>query len=234
MKNKQLSLILFLFAELYAYISLICFNDFISSKVMILIAMFLCLIISISLFCKTKDYYLMICAISISLICDIFFTFFNNLSYIGLIGLNIIQLLYFLRIYLDSDYKRSNILSRIIVLPIVTCIVILTLKEKADISAILWTWFTINLFINILFTIKEIGLNNLFPIGLLLLFIYSGCLMLTNVSNYTSKNLPLLNFIENLPFNLNYVFYIPAQVVLTCSIFTVNRRCFSKIKQDEE
>ena len=234
MKNKQLSLILFLFAELYSYISLICFNDFISSKIMLLISMFLCLIISINLFCKTKDYYLMISAISISLICDIFFTFFNNLSYIGLIGLNIVQLLYFLRIYLESDYKKINVLSRIVALLIVTCIVILTLKEKADISAILWTWFTINLFINILFTIKEIGLNNLFPIGLLLLFAYSSCLMLTNISNYTNKNLQLLNFIENLPFNLNYVFYIPAQVVLTCSIFTVNRRCFSKIKQDEE
>ena len=234
MKNRQLSLIMFIFAQLYVYISLICFNDFINSKIMALISIFLCFIISISLFCKTKDYYLMLSAITISLISDIFFIFFDNLSYIGLIGLNIVQLLYFLRIYLDSDYKKSNVLSRIIVLPFITLITFLVLRERINIEAILWVWFSTNLFINILFTIKEIGINNLFPIGLLLLFAFSASLMLTNVGNYVNSNIRLLNFIENLPFDLTHVFYIPAQVVLTCSIFTVNRRCFSKIKQDEE
>lgn len=234
MKNRQLSLILFIFAQLYVYISLICFNEFINSKIMSLISIFLCFIISIFLFCKTKDYYIMISAITISLISDIFFLFFNNLSYIGLIGLNIVQILYCLRIYLDSDYKKTNAISRIIILPIVTIITFLVLKERTNIEAILWVLFSTNLFINILFTIKEIGLNNLFPIGLLLLFAFSACLMLTNAQNYVSSNIRLLNVIENLPFNLTSVFYVPAQVVLTCSIFTVNRMCFSKIKQDEK
>ena len=234
MKNRQLSLIIFIFAQLYVYISLICFNNFMNSKIMALISVFLCFIISIFLFCKTKDYYLMLSAITISLISDIFFIFFDNLSYIGLIGLNIVQLLYFLRIYLDSDYKKSNVLSRIIVLPFITLITFLVLRDRINIEALLWVWFSTNLFINILFTIKEIGINNLFPIGLLLLFAFSASLMLTNVGNYINSNIRLLNFIENLPFDLTHVFYIPAQVVLTCSIFTVNRRCFSKIKQDEE
>lgn len=234
MRNKQLSLILFLFLQIYIYISLISFNEIINDNIMFFASSLLCLIISLFLFCKTKDYYIMILAIFISVVGDVFFTFFKNLDYLGLMCLNLVQVLYFLRIYLDSDYKKYNLISRFIFLPVVTIITFLILKENTDVNAILWVLFTTNLFINILFTIKEIGLNNLFPMGLLLLFMFSTCILLSSLDPYLKSNIHFLNLIENLPFDIKNVFYIPAQVVLTCSIFTVNRRCFSKIKQDDE
>lgn len=234
MKNKQLSLILFLFLQLYIYISLICFNDLINNEIMFIASSVICTIITTFMFCKTKDYFIMLTAISLSLISDIFFTFFDNLKYISLIILNIIQILYFLRIYLDSDYKKQNIITRLICIPCLIIATFLVLKNDTDIISILWIIFISNLFINILFTIKEIGINNLFPIGLLFLFIHGICLMFIGLENYVSFSINLVDIINNLPFNILHVFYIPSQVILTCSVFTVNRRCFSKIKQDEQ
>lgn len=232
MKNRQLSLILFLFVQLYIYVMLVCFNSNINPKIMFISSSILCFIMGVFLFCKTKDYYIMISALFISLIGDFFFTFFNNSSYIGLICLNITQILYFLRIYLDSDYKKTNLLARIIIIPIIL-IAFIILKENFNFSVLLWITFITNLFINILFTIKEIGINNFFPIGLLFLFIYGAFIMIYNIENYVTVNLDFINIINNLPFDLRYVFYIPAQVTLTCSIFTVNRRVFSKIKNED-
>ena len=59
--------------------------------------------------------------------------------------------------------KKSNVLTRLIALPLSIILCIVLLKEKTDITAILSTIYTINLFINILFTIKDIGINNFFP-----------------------------------------------------------------------
>ena len=176
----------------------------------------------------------MLSSIILSLIGDIFIIVIPNLKIIGYIILNIIQILFFLRIYLDSDYKRNNIISRIIFIPLLVALNFIILKDSVTIFSILWTTFITNLFINILFTIKEIGLNNLFPIGLLFLFIYGSCLMFMELGNYVSVNMNFVNFLDNLSFDIRYIFYIPAQTILTCSVFTVNRKCFSKIKQDEE
>lgn len=234
MKNRQLSLIFFLIAQLYIYVLLICFNSFINVKVLSYTSIVLCFIIGIFMFCKTKDYYIMILSLFFTLIGDTFFIFFKNLSVIGLICLNITQILYFLRIYLDSEYKKANVLIRLISIPISIIIVFITLKNETDILAILWIMFSVNLFINILFTIKEIGINNFFPIGLLLMFIYGIAMMFIYLPNYLTTNVRFIDILIQLPFDIKWVFYLPSQVVLTCSIFTVNRKCFSKIKIDSK
>lgn len=234
MKNKQSALMIFLLVQMYIYIMLICFNNLINQKILSFLSIFLCLIIGLFLHCKTKDYYIMILSLIFTLIGDVFFTFFEKLNFIGLIFFNIVQILYFLRIYIDSDDKKSNILTRLISLPLLLFIGFIILKNKMDISVILWIIFTTNLFININFTIKEIGINNFFPIGLLLMFIHSISLMFVYLPEYINVNIRFLDFIIELPFDIKHVFYIPSIIVLTCSIFTVNRKCFSKIKNEEE
>jgi len=232
MKNRQLSLIFFLFAELYIYIMQICFNAFINTKILSIVSSALCLIIGLFLFCKTKDYFIMICALFFTLISNISFNLFDN-STVGLVLLNLIQILYFLRTFIESDYKKLSCLTRIVSIPIFLTIGNLLLQERLDILAILWIIYIVNLFLNILFTIKDIGLNNFFPIGLLLLFIHGSLMMFLSLQDYTIVNVPFINFLEELPFDVKDMFYLPAQVVLTCSIFTVNRRCFSKIKKED-
>lgn len=233
MKKKQVSLMFFLIIQLYIYVMLISFNSLINTQILSFISSVLCLIMGIFLFCKTKDYYIMISALVFTALADIFLIFFNNLHNIGLIFLNIVQILYFLRIYVDTDYKKSNVLTRIISIPILCIIGFILLKEKTDVLAILWIIFISNLFINILFTIKEIGLNNFFPIGLLLLFMYGIMMMFMSLNNYLNINVNYLEKLNELSFDLKIMFNLPAQVVLTCSIFTVNRRCFSAINKEE-
>lgn len=234
MKNRQLSLIFFLIAQLYIYVTLICFNNLINTKILSFISILLCFIISIFMFCKTKDYFIMISALSLTLISDIFLIFFDSLHTISLFLLNIVQILYFLRTYINSETKRTNILIRIITIPICILIEYSLLKNRMDIQSILWIVYIVNLFINILFTIKEIGINNFFPIGLLFLFIHGILMMFLSLENYTIVNVPFINFFLELPFDIKTMFYLPAEVILTCSIFTVNRRCFSKIKKEYE
>lgn len=234
MKNRQLSLIIFICIQLYIYISIASLSEYINPKVMILSSSIICLGIALFMFCKTRDYFIMLAAIILSLISDTFITVISNLKIISFIILNLVQILYFLRIYLDSEYKKSNLIYRIIFIPLLISLNFIILKDNVTIYSILWTTFITNLFINILFTIKEIGLNNLFPIGLLFLFIYGSSIMFMQLENYVSININFINFLNNLSFDITYIFYIPAQTILTCSIFTVNRRCFSRIKQDEE
>lgn len=233
MKNRQLSLIFFLIAQLYVFIMLISFNNLINTNLLLITSTVLCVIISGFMYCKTKDYLIMISAISLTLISDIFMLFFDNLHYIGLFILNIIQLLYFLRTYIDSDSKKSNLITRIVFVPVCLTIGCFILKDRVDINSILWIVYIVNLFINILFTIREIGINNFFPIGLIFLLIHGALMMFLSLENYTLVNIPFINILIELPFDIKTLFYIPAQVTLTCSIFTVNRRCFSKIKKED-
>lgn len=234
MRNRQLSLIFFLIAQLYIFIMLISFNSLVNTNALKITSTVLCVIISCFMHCKTKDYLIMISAISLTLISDIFLIFFDNFHYIGLFILNIIQILYFLRTYIDSDSKKYNIITRIVCLPIVLIISFIVLKERMDINSILWIIYTVNLFINILFTIKEIGINNFFPVGLMFLLVHGVLFMFLSLENYTVVNVPFINSLIELPFDIKTLFYIPAQIILTCSIFTVNRRCFSKIKKEED
>lgn len=230
MRNKQSALIVFLLVQLYIYSMLICFGDIFSSRILLIISSLLCVIMTIFLFCKTKDYYLMLTAISISFVADLFI---ENVPLVSFILLNLTQLLYLGRTLIDSENKRFNIAIRIVSIPIFVTAGFIFLQERMDALSILWIIYTVNLFLNILFSIKEVGLNNFFPIGLLILFIYSSLTMFLSLENYTIVNVPFINFLAELPFNIILAFYIPAQIILTCSVFTVNRRCFSKIKNEE-
>lgn len=233
MKNRQISLIFFLIIQLYIYTMLVCYNTLISTDILAFSSTLLCLIITIFMHCKTKDYAIMITAFSLTLISDFCFLFFDNLKVLGLIFLNLIQILYFFRTYIDSEYKKSNILSRIIALPISISFCAILLKEKLDMNALLWTIYTVNLFVNIIFTIKDIGINNFFPIALLFLFIHSSLMMFTSIDNYTSTSVRFIDFFNELPFDIKHAVYLPAQVTLACSVFTVNRMQFSKINKEE-
>ena len=185
------------------------------------------------MFCKTKDYYIMIAAIFLTLIADLVYLFLNDSLSIYLTFLNIIQIFYFLRTYLESDYKKENLTIRFSAIIIGILLGYVALKNQLDIPAILWIIYFINIFISILFTIKEIGLNNLFPIGLIFLFIHASLIMLFSLEDYTIINIPLVNFLQELSFDIKTAVYLPAQVILTCSIFTVNRRSFSKIPKED-
>jgi len=154
MRNRQLSLIFFLIAELYLYVMLICFNSLINIKILSFLSILLCFIISLFMHCKTKDYYIMILALFFTLLSDIFFIFFDKLIVFGLISLNITQILYFLRIYIDSEYKKKNLINRVIFIPLGLIFCYLLLKERMDISSILWVIFIINLFTTLHFPFK--------------------------------------------------------------------------------
>ena len=109
MRNRQLSLIFFLIAQLYIFTMLISFNRLINTNLLQLVSSTLCVIMASFMFCKTKDYLIMIIAITLTLISDIFMLFFDNLHVIGLFLLNIIQILYFLRTYISSNDKKHDI-----------------------------------------------------------------------------------------------------------------------------
>lgn len=230
MKNRQLILIFFLIAQLYIFGMIMCFNDIISTTVLSIVSTGLCVTLGIFMFCKRKDYYITMSALSLTLLADIFLLLVNTT--IGLFLLNIVQILYFLRTFLDSDSKKEDLIVRSISIPIIIALCFVFLKEKTDINAILWCIYITNIFINLLFTIKEIGINNFFPIGLIFLFIHASLMMFIGLEDYIILNIPFINYLVELPFDVKTLFYLPAQVILTCSIFTVNRSAFSKIKDE--
>ena len=232
MKNKQISLILFLILQLYIYVMSISFTNLINTNILSLMSIILCFIIAIFMRCKTRDYIIMVTAISFTLIYDLLSIVLPN-NIISLFLLNVIQIIYFFRTYIDSESKKENILCRIMAIPICLFIGYIFLKNKITLDCILWIIYIINLFINLLFTIKEIGLNNLFPIGLIFLLIHGFILMFLSLENYISVNVYFINILTTLPFDIKTMFYIPAQTILTCSIFTVNRRCFSKVEKED-
>lgn len=233
MKNRQLALIFFLSIQLLIFGALISFNELTNFKILSIISSLLCFIVGLFLYCKTKDYFIMISALFLTLISDIFILFFDNLSTFGLFILNIVQILYFLRTYIESDYKKLNVVTRIVTIPIFIILGVIVLKDNIDIAAILWIIYIVNIFLNILFTIKDIGINNFFPIGLLFLFIHASLMMFMSLENYTIVNVTFINVLNVLPFDIKSIIYLPAQVTLTCSIFTVNRMSFSKIGKED-
>jgi hypothetical protein len=186
------------------------------------------------LFCKTKDYFIMISALFLTFIADIFFIFFDSLHIVGLAILNIVQILYFLRTFIESESKKINVISRIVTIPTLLIIGQLLLKDKIDSISILWIIYITNIFLNALFTIKDIGINNFFPIGLLFLFIHGSLMMFLSLENYTIINIPFVNYLVELPFDIKASIYIPAQIIMTCSIFTVNRKIFSRIHLEDK
>lgn len=234
MRNKQISLIIYLVAQLIIYSFTICFNDIFNENIMFIISSVLSLSLGIYLFCKTKDYYLMITSISINVLISVFNLSLTNFKYIIYSLLNIVQILYFLRIYINSETQKKDLLIRLLELSICIVFCLVLLKDKTNSIAILFTLYISNLFFNILYTIKDIGINNFFPIGLLLLFISSIFSLCIGIENYISVNVSFINIINDFPFSLVLTFEIPANVVLTCSVFTVNRRMFSKINNEEE
>ena len=112
MKNKQLSLIFFLIVQLYLFTMVVNFNSFFNTKILSILSIFICLIVGIFMFCKTKDYYIMISAVFLTFIADLINLFFNDSLSVYLALLNIIQIFYFLRTYLESDYKKENLITR--------------------------------------------------------------------------------------------------------------------------
>ena len=96
------------------------------------------------------------------------------------------------------------------------------IEEKFDIIAMLWIIFITNLFLNIIFTIKEIGINNLFPIGLLLLLVYGINMMFVYLPNYISVNIRFIDIIIGLPLDIKLMFYLhviihlPLHIIYGC------------------
>lgn len=234
MRNKQISLIIYLIAQLIIYSFTICFNDLFNENIMFIISSVLSLSLGIYLFCKTRDYYIMISSIGINVLISVFNLSLTNFKYIIYSLLNIVQILYFLRIYINSETQKKDLLIRLLELSICIVFCFLLLKDKTNSIAILFTLYISNLFFNILYTINDIGINNFFPIGLLLLFISSIFSLCIGIENYINVNVSFINIINDFPFSLVLTFEIPANVVLTCSVFTVNRRMFSKINNEEE
>lgn len=232
MKNKQLSIIFFLSIQLFILALIVGFSDLFNINILSILSIFLCFIMTCFLFCKTTDYYIMISAMSLTLIAETLFLFFQGFPLIVLLILNTIQILYFLRNFIESEHKKENIIVRIPVVFICLTISYLVLKEKFDGIAFVFVLYITNLFLNILFTIKDIGINNLFPIGLLILFVHGSITMFLNIDSYTIVNVPFINYLNEIPFNIGTLIYIIGQIVLTCSVFTVNRRSFSKSKKD--
>lgn len=234
MKNKQLSLIIYLIIQLFLYCFTICFNNVFNENIMYIISSSLSLGVTIYLFCKTKDYYIMLCSSIINLLISAFVFLFTNYNYFVCLLLTIVQILYFLRIYINSENKKQDLFVRIIQLIISLIFSFVLLKDRIDTTAILYTMYFANLFFNILYTIKDIGFNNFYPIGLFLLFISSIFSLFIGIENYINVNVPFINIIVEFPFSLVLMFEIPANVVLTCSVFTVNKKMFSKINDKEK
>lgn len=231
MKNKQIFLIFFLSFQLFILALLVGFSDVFNTNILSMLSILLCFITTCFLFCKTLDYCIMFSGMTLTLISKILL-FSQETTVAYLTTLTVIQILYFFRSFIQSSYKKQNIIVRISTIPICLLSAYFILKDKFDVISFVFILYMINLFLNILFTIKDIGINNFFPIGLLFLFIHASLVMFLNIDLYTIVNIPFIDYMQEMSFNISQIIYIIAQVILTCSIFTVNRMSFSKLKND--
>ena len=187
------------------------------------------------MFCKNKNWLLMLVGMIFTLVADTFLVLLNGVHKdIAMVAFNIAQICYLIKIWCDIDNKRINIISlivRIVLTVGVELAAVLILKQDYSFLICVSTMYFANLFVNVIFSFFKS--NIYFSIGLILFTMCDltiGFQFLCELFNITSGwfyNLAYTNF------NLTWMFYLPSQLLIVTSQYVTSRK-MSRQKVDNQ
>ena len=162
-----------------------------------------------------------------TVVSDIFLVVLNPaIQDVAMLSFSITQILYFIRIHLntfDNKIKILHIVTRIFTVVLSLLLTIVVLKEKTDFLSLISIFYYANLLTNVVFSFFTKRLFIL-SIGLIC---FALCDMFIGLNILSSSYIQLaegslLYFLANPSFNFAWLFYVPSQTLIALSCVKFN------------
>lgn len=180
---------------------------------------------------KTPIYLLTVTALFLTSIADLLlcglFALTLSIQTTSVICFFVVQICYFIRIYLSQKSKKLKLIHlivRILATLLAVIITILILDSNANFLAVISVAYYLNLIINAIFASINVKNEPLFFIGLLLFMLcdfFVGIEFLGDFINIESAT--FINFLMDIPFNMAWLFYLPSQTIISLDIANKKR-----------
>jgi hypothetical protein len=144
---------------------------------------------------------------------------------VAMLSFSIVQICYFLRLYLNTDEKRvkmRHLLVRCILVFAFSLSCALVLLDKCDLLSLISVFYFANLLTNLIFAFLKKDESILFPIGLLCFALcdaFVGFSVMSEVYFEFAEGSLLYN-LANPPLDLVWLFYVPSQTLIPLSLIT--------------
>ena len=180
----------------------------------------LCFITTLLTFNKTKHNLLQLGAITFTLIADYFLTLKEIYYTFSIILFTIVQIFYFIRIldYSNTKEIKINIIFRIIIVSFIAFISLTLLKSVMNELIIVALFYYVNFLVNVIFSFVHFKNNKLLALGLLLFILCDtmiGFQEMVGIFNLSKDS--FIYIISQTAYNIPWMFYIPAQILLLIS-----------------
>lgn len=180
----------------------------------------LCFIVTLLTFNKTKHNLLQLGAIIFTLIADYFLTLKEIYFIFSIILFTIVQIFYFIRILDYSNRKEIiiNIIFRILLVAFIAFISFTLLKSVMNELIVVALFYYVNFLVNVIFAFIHFKDNKLLALGLLFFLLCDtmiGFQEMVDIFNLSENS--FIYIISQTPYNIPWMFYIPAQVLLLLS-----------------
>lgn len=164
-------------------------------------------------------------SVSDLLLCG-FFDLTINLQTLSVISFLIVQICYFIRIYKtqkSSTLKLVHLSVRLSATILAIIVTVFVLKDNLNALAIISVAYYLNLILNAVFAGINVKNEPLLFVGLVLFALCDFFVGINFLENYISlDNASFINFLLSIPFNMAWLFYLPAQTILSLQI--VNKK----------
>ncbi|MFA6801104.1 MAG: lysoplasmalogenase family protein [Acholeplasmataceae bacterium] len=218
MLKRQLMTIIFLCIELTLWILILFVNPFLPSGTLHYLSIIICAIYVLLNYKGTKDMKIVLCAFSATLVADYFLTLQQTHQILGTFFFLIAQLFYLIR--LKNIYPKSYVFYVPYVILMLLISASMWVETKTlDLLLIISIAYISILVINMVYALKIHKQLLIFGIGLLFEIGADIFVALGASAPYISFNPNgLLYLLSEIPFNMVWLFYIPAQVLFALSI----------------
>ncbi|MBR3805706.1 MAG: hypothetical protein IKJ13_02560 [Clostridia bacterium] len=192
-------------------------NDFVSVGAIVLACLFAALFSQ-----RNGDYLLVQLGLVCTVLADVFLLILEpREQLIAMLFFSVTQICYFIRLFLwDKKHRAAHLAVRIMITLVALLTTCLVLGDRTDQLSLVSLFYFANLTVNAVWAFIEFKTSRLFGPGLVLFLLCDICVGLSVMS---ADYIPvaegsLLYFLINPGFNLAWVFYIPAQVLIALSL----------------
>ncbi len=155
-----------------------------------------------------------------------FFKLTVNLQTLSVISFLVVQICYFIRIYKAQEnkpLKLTHLIVRLSATILSIIITILVLKDGVNALAIISVAYYLNLIINAVFAGINVKNEPMLFVGLVLFSLCDFFVGIEFLGDFINlENASFINFLLDIPFNMAWLFYLPAQTILSLQI--VNKK----------
>lgn len=232
-KNKSpkfYGLIIFILIELALYPIIISVRGVaytIASSSSILLAF----LMPVIFFRKTRSHLLTVCALFFTLVSDlllsIFFDTIYGIQIASMVSFLIVQVCYFIRIYLEEESKTIrtvHLIVRILVNVLAIVITLIVLKQNANFLAVISVVYYANLLVNVVFSGINFKSSKWLFIGLVLFACCDFFVGGQYIGNFiTLSENSIISILLSIEFNMAWLFYLPSQVIISLDITNKKR-----------